>query len=178
MNLEPRRSAGPRMPQTVPTIRLTRAQGRRRYPHDPDPHVSADGDAEQRARMVSQSRSWSSRLRTGAGWYGPREVRSWFDVGPNRGGQSAHVVFSLFFFSLFLFSISQFKPCGSPFAHHICEIRNTKSEDFIYMYYLYFHIPSLFLYFQTLISIYCLIQLSHYYIFIIILIIFIQCTNI
>jgi hypothetical protein len=124
MNLEPRRSAGPRMPQTVPTIRLTRAQGRRRYPHDPDPHVSADGDAEQRARMVSQSRSWSSRLRTGAGWYGPREVRSWFDVGPNRGGRSAHVVFSLFFFSLFLFSISQFNFFNSTsnsnlVAHHL-----------------------------------------------------------
>jgi hypothetical protein len=39
---------------------------------------------------------------------GPREARSWFEVGPNRGGRSAHVVFSLFFFSLFLFSISQF----------------------------------------------------------------------
>ena len=81
------------------------------------------------------------------------------------------LVFYFFSFPFLYFPIQfffefnfQFKPCGSPFAHHICEIRNTKFEDFIYMYYLYFHIPSLFLYFQTLISIYCLTQLSHYYI--------------
>jgi hypothetical protein len=65
--------------------------------------------------------------------------------------------FTLFFFSLFLFSISQFnfefnfkfKPCGSPFVNHICEIRITKFEDFIYIYYLYFHIPPLFFLFSN-----------------------------
>jgi hypothetical protein len=90
--------------------------------------------------------------------FGPRVGRN---SEPRSGVGQPILCFTLFFFSLFLFSISQFnfefnfkfKPCGSPFAHHICEIRNSKSEDFIYMYYLYFHIPSLFLYFQTLISI-------------------------
>jgi hypothetical protein len=66
-------------------------------PHDSDPRVSADGEAEQRAHMVSQPRSWSSRLRTGAGWYGPREARSWWprgEFGP------IHVLFLLSFLIL------------------------------------------------------------------------------
>jgi hypothetical protein len=76
----------------------------------------------------------------------------WRISGPRSGAGQPMLYFTLFFFSLFLFSISQFnfefnfkfKPCGSPFVNHICEIRITKFEDFIYIYYLYFHIPPLF----------------------------------
>jgi hypothetical protein len=83
-NSEPRRSAGPHMPRTVPTIQLTRKQGGRRYPpHDPDPLVSAGGEAEQRACMVSQLRSWSARPRTRAGWYWA--TRSEEPVGQGEG---------------------------------------------------------------------------------------------